>query len=273
MKNTSFTQKNINFGQYPIVVDIYSNPENSHSIILLAALGIAISKYEVLITALSQSGLNVIVADYPHCGRNTPPVSAKIDYGYADLLNDFIPQLEKLALELNQQVPILFGHSLGGHLATLYAQNHANKVIGVATGNIGLKNWDLKGKINILKAVTVINAMILKDGYFAGYKIAFGNKETKSLMRDWSKVIFTGNYAHIIGQENVVNNAALFVYLNGDDFAPMPSMLGLSGYFKKPQINTLDLTHKSKGNQHSAWIKQPDEVVETIREWIDGFTE
>ncbi|MCU4491177.1 hypothetical protein KTI63_01700 [Acinetobacter guillouiae] len=152
MKNTSFTQKNIDFGQYPIVVDIYSNPENTHSVILLAALGIAINKY-------------------------------------------------------------------------------------------------------------------------AGYKIAFGNKETKSLMRDWSKVIFTGNYAHISGQENVVNNAALFVYLNGDDFAPMSSMLGLSGYFKNPQINTLDLTHKTKGNQHSAWIKQPDEVVEIIIEWIDGFTE
>ena len=268
MKNTSFTQKNIDFGQYPIVVDIYSNPENTHSVILLAALGIAINKYEVLITALSQSGLNVIVADYPHCGRNTPPVSAKIDYGYADLLNDFIPQLEKLALELNQQVPILFGHSLGGHLATLYAQNHANKVIGVATGNIGLKNWDLKGKINILKAVTVINAMILKDGYFAGYKIAFGNRETKSLMRDWSKVVFTGNYKHIIEHEKVVNNDVLFIHLKGDDFAPMSSMLGLSRYFNHPKIETVDLSQQLKGNQHAVWIKQPNEVVKLIKAWL-----
>lgn len=268
MIGDNFTQKTIHFNQYPILVDIYSNPENKQTVILLAALGIAISKYEKLIALLVQNNLNVVVADYPHCGRNTPLVSANIDYNYTDLLNNFIPQLAKIAFDIHAQQPVLLGHSLGGHLATLYAQSHSNKVIGVATGNIGLKNWNLKGKINILKAVTVINAMILKDGYFAGYKISFGNRETKSLMRDWSKVIFTGNYQHIIGHEKVVNNDALFVYLNGDDFAPMSSMLGLSRYFKHPKIETLDLTKQLKGNQHAVWIKQPDEVVKLIKEWI-----
>ena len=268
MINHTFTQKTIHFNQFPILVDIYSNPENKQTVILLAALGIAINKYEKLISSLVQNNLNVVVADYPNCGRNMPLVSANIDYNYADLLNIFIPQLEEIAFDINAQQPILFGHSLGGHLATLYAQNHANKVIGVATGNIGFKNWNLKGKINILKAVTVINAMILKDGYFAGYKISFGNRETKSLMRDWSKVIFTGNYQHIIGHEKVVNNAALFVYLKGDDFAPMSSMLGLTRYFKDAKIETVDLSQQLKGNQHAVWIKQPDEVVRVIKEWI-----
>lgn len=142
-------------------------------------------------------------------------------------------------------------------------------MIGIVTGNIGFKNWDLKGKFNILKAVTVINTMILKDGYFAGYKISFGNRETKSLMRDWSKVVFTGHYRHIIGLENIVKNDALFISLLGDDFAPMRSMLGLSCYFKHPQIETLDLTRELKGNQHAVWIKQPNEVVKLIQEWLN----
>lgn len=268
MLNHTFTQQTIHFNQQPILADIHSNPENKQTVVLLAALGVAINKYEKLILSLTQHNFNVVVADYPNCGRNMPLVSANIDYNYADLLNDFIPQLEQIAFDLNTQTPVLFGHSLGGHLATLYAQNHANKVIGVATGNIGLKNWDLKGKINILKAVSVINAMILKDGYFAGYKISFGNRETKSLMRDWSKVIFTGNYQHIIGHEKVVNNDALFVYLKGDDFAPMSSMLGLSRYFKHPKIKTVDLSQQLKGNQHAVWIKQPDEVVRVIKDWV-----
>lgn len=153
-------------------------------------------------------------------------------------------------------------------MATLYAQRHHNKVIGIATGNIGLKNWNLKGKLNILKATTVINAMILKDGYFAGYKIAFGNRETKTLMRDWSKVVFTGNYKHIVSSERIVGNDALFIHLQGDDFAPMSSMLGLSRYFKNLQIDTLDLTQELKGNQHAVWIKQPEKVVSTILEWL-----
>lgn len=270
MTNTALIQKTIYFGQYPILVDIHSHSENNHHIILLAALGVAMSKYEKLISALTQNGFNVISADYPGCGRNLPAVSANFDYSYADLLNDFIPQLEHVALEINGQRPILFGHSLGGHLATLYAQSHKNRVIGVATGNIGFKNWDLKGKINIIKATTVINALILKDGYLAGHKIGFGHTEAKSLMRDWSKTVFTGNYKHVIGHEKIVDNDALFLYLTGDDFAPMSSMLGLSRYFRHPQIEILDLTQQLKGNQHSAWIKQPEEVVKLIKDWINN---
>ncbi|RZG84083.1 alpha/beta fold hydrolase [Acinetobacter sp. WCHAc060033] len=269
MSHSTLTQKTIHFGQYPIVVDILSHHENQHTLIILPALGVSINKYEKLTALLAENGFNVVIADYPHCGRNQPLVSKGIDYGYAELLNDFIPQLEQLAIEINGLRLILFGHSLGGHLATLYAQSHENKIIGVATGNIGLKNWDFKGKLNILKATTVINAMILKDGYFAGYKIAFGNRETKTLMRDWSKVVFSGNYKHIIGAEKVVENDALFIYLQGDDFAPMNSMLGLSGYFKQPKIETLDLTQHVKGNQHSAWLKQPEKIVELIKTWLN----
>ena len=270
MSHSTLTQKTIHFGQYPIVVDILSHHENQHTLIILPALGVSINKYEKLTALLAENGFNVVIADYPHCGRNQPLVSKGIDYGYAELLNDFIPQLEQLAIEINGLRPILFGHSLGGHLATLYAQHHDNKVIGIATGNIGLNNWDFKGKFNILKATAVINAMILKDGFFAGYKIAFGNRETKTLMQDWSKVVFSGNYKHVINSEKIVENDALFIYLQGDDFAPMSSMLGLSGYFKQPKIKTLDLTQHVKGNQHSAWLKQPDDVVKLIKKWVEN---
>ena len=268
MTNTTFSQINFQFGQFPIVVDVHNHSENKHTLIILPALGVSIDKYAKLVSKLVDNSFNVIIADYPNCGRNQPLVNSDIDYGYSELLNNYIPQLEKISLKITSQKPILLGHSLGGHLATLYAQLHDNKVIGIATGNIGFKNWNLKGKLNILKATTVINAMILKDGYFAGYKIAFRNKETKTLMRDWSKVVFTGNYRHIIRSERIVGNDALFICLQGDDFAPMSSMLGLCRYFRNPQIETLDLTQTIKGNQHAVWIKKPDQVVSTILEWL-----
>lgn len=268
MNYDNLTQANIHFNQHSITVDVYSNPNNQNTILLLPALGITVQKYEKLIRALVDHHFNIITADYPHCGRNMPLVTAKIDYGYADLLKDFIPQLEQVSIKTTGQQPILLGHSLGGHLATLYAQTHPVKVIAIATGNIGLKYWDLKGKFNILKAVTMINAMILKDGYFAGYKIAFGNREAKSLMRDWSKVIFTGKYQHIQNYQTKSEHSALFISLKDDDFAPMSSMLGLSQYFANPMVKTLDLTESVKGNQHSAWIKQPDEIILLILEWV-----
>ena len=201
--------------------------------------------------------------------KTTPAERSKALNKIADLIDEFIPQLHKIAKGNAAKKIILFGHSLGGHLATLYSQHHQIITIGIATGNIGLRYWDLKGKINILKAATVFNVMILKDGFLAGYKVGFGNKEAKSLMRDWSKTIFTGNYKHISGKnESVSSNQALFIQLKNDHFAPLPSTLGLSKYFTNPDIITLDLTSDIQGNQHSAWIKQPELIVTTIKNWL-----
>ncbi|OTG67657.1 alpha/beta fold hydrolase [Acinetobacter silvestris] len=267
--NENFFQRNLHFYQSDaIAVDIYHQPDNKTNIILLPALGVAIDKYDALIQALIQQNFNVITADYPGCGRNTPTVSAEFDYGYADLLGYFIPQLVQISKDLINQKPIILGHSLGGHLATLYAQYEDVDVIGIATGNIGFLNWNLKGKFNILKAVITFNAMILKDGFLAGYKIGFGNKEAKTLMQDWSKTVLTGHYRHIIADETISENSALFIQFKNDDFAPFTSTLALSRYFKHPQIEILDLTALTKGNQHSAWIKQPKQVVARIQEWI-----
>ncbi|MDM1757116.1 MULTISPECIES: alpha/beta fold hydrolase [unclassified Acinetobacter] len=267
--NKTILQKQLTFPQSDqILVDIYKIAQQQHVIIVLPALGVAIQKYEPLIQHLIEQGFNVIAADYPGCGRNTPSVSATFDFGYADLLGYFIPQLVNIALELSPQIPILLGHSLGGHLATLYAQHHVIKVIGIATGNIGLKYWDYKGKFNILKAAVIFNAMILKDGYLEGYKVGFGNKEAKTLMHDWSKVIFTGNYRHILPKESLSKNPALFIQFKQDDFAPMSSTLGLSRYFYTPKVQQLDLTQSLKGHQHSVWLKQPKAVVELIRSFI-----
>lgn len=271
MMNKTYLQRHITFPQSnPILVDVYQIPQQQHTVIILPALGIAIQKYERLIQHLLEQGLNVVAADYPGCGRNTPQVSATFDFGYADLLGYFIPQLVQIAKELSSQSPVLLGHSLGGHLATLYAQHHWVKVIGIATGNIGLTHWNMKGKINILKAAAIFNSMILKDGYLAGHKVGFGQKEAKTLIRDWSKVIFTGNYRHILAEETLSENEALFIQFIGDDFAPMSSTLGLSHYFKNPHILQLDLSQTLKGNQHSVWLKQPEEVVNIIKQFISS---
>lgn len=267
--NKTYLQRHIKFPQSDnILVDVYQIPHQQQVIIVLPALGVPLQKYATLIQGLVQRGFNVIAADYPGCGRNTPQVSANFDFGYADLLGYFIPQLIHIANELSTQTPILLGHSLGGHLATLYAQHHLVKVIGIATGNIGLRYWNLKGKLNILKAATVFNAMILKDGYLAGDQVGFGQKEAKTLMCDWSKVIFTGNYRHILQDETLSQRPALFIQLVQDDFAPMSSTLGLSRYFKNAQVKQLDLTADLKGNQHAIWLKQPEKVIELVHDFI-----
>ena len=176
----------------------------------------------------------------------------------------------QLAQEINQNTPILLGHSLGGHLATLYSQQHQIRVIGIATGNIGLQYWDFKDKVKILQAVTVFGLFIHLYGYLPGYKIGFGHKEAKGLIQDWCKIALTGKYEHITGQpEHASQNLALFIQLIGDEWAPMSSLKGLSQYFSTAQIKQFDLRSSVHGNQHSAWIKQPTLVIQCICQWIN----
>ena len=263
------TQKRIHFPESDdICVELNIVDQNAKTLIILPAIGVEIAKYQKLISGLNNNGLNTIAADYPGCGKNTPKVSRSFNYSYHDLLEYFIPQLIQFTSHMNQDNVILFGHSLGGHLATLYSQQHNVQVIGIATGNIGLHYWDLKGKVQILQAISLFTMLTKIYGYLPGDKVGFGHKEAKSLIQDWCKTGLTGKYTHILKSMQISNNAALFIQMKGDQWAPMSSLLGLSQYFSHPQIEQLDLRSNLKGNQHSVWIKQPETVIHTIQKWL-----
>ncbi|MCU4415044.1 alpha/beta fold hydrolase [Acinetobacter sp. WU_MDCI_Axc73] len=266
-----YIQKMIQFPQSDeITVEVNITNQHSKTIIILPAIGVEIGKYQKLIRGLNTNGFNTIAADYPGCGRNTPKVSRHFDYGYRDLLQDFIPQLIKLAPQPHSQPNlVLLGHSLGGHLATLYSQQHEVAVIGIATGNIGLNYWDVKGKIQILKAISVFNLLIQIYGYLPGNKVGFGNKEAKSLIQDWCKTGLTGTYDHILKPTHVSDNSALFLQMQGDQWAPMSSLMGLTQYYSHPQIKQVDLRGYISGNQHSVWIKQPEQIIDVIQNWLN----
>lgn len=276
----TITQSLIHFKGHPITVDLYLNPfhhANRHqqqvktprTVIILPALGVAIAKYELVIQELLKRGYSVIAADYPGCGRNRPTVSKDFNYGYAQLLADFIPLLIQIVKVERLPDPILFGHSLGGHLATLYSQRDYVPMVGVATGNLGVQYWNLGGKFKLLKAYAAVNLMLMKDDYFKGYKVGLGHIEAKKLMRDWAKFVLTGNFKHIILEERLSKNAALFFQLKKDYYAPMSSVRGLSRYFESPTVMSLDLTNHTKGHQHSAWMKAPAEIVQHMTLWLN----
>ena len=129
---------------YTIKVNKISPVDQDHNLtfILLPAIGIPIKKYENFIIGLRNIGYSVVYADYPCCGENFPHITKHHDYDYADLLQYFIPNLIK---HCDTQNFILLGHSLGGHLASLYALENGTPIVVVASGNIHYKHWDVKG--------------------------------------------------------------------------------------------------------------------------------
>ena len=144
---------------YPVKTHI-DRPSDSQennlniTLVLMTAIGVPRRKYGTLIEGLTKKGFTVVSADYPCCGENLPHIKRGVDYSYRDLVVGFIPKLIDIAKEATPDSKIiLFGHSLGAHIATLYSATTDFPMIGVATGNIHYKNWKGLGQLNILTAI------------------------------------------------------------------------------------------------------------------------
>ncbi|OCQ51464.1 Alpha/beta hydrolase family protein [Photorhabdus australis subsp. thailandensis] len=249
--------------------EIYQGDGNGRVVVLLPAIGVEIRKYETLIEQLVKEGFQVVTSEIPGYGNSQPKPSRENDYNYSDLLRDYLPAMLDKAIELNaKEIPIIFGHSLGGHIATLFAcsTDRSFSLFCVATGNVGYKNWQGMGQIQIITAAVVFNILTALYGYLPGKKIGFGIREAKGLMRDWSRTVCTGNYYHVSAYKGKKNNnlsKAVYICFKGDNWAPLKSSQELARLIPHSEVS--EITMDIKGNPHSAWIKQPGEIIKIMK--------
>lgn len=240
--------------------------------ILLPALGVAARKYEAFALGLVAAGNQVLVADWPGQGESTPRPNRRLGYGYRDLVEEFVPSLLAAAREhFPDGRLVLVGHSLGGHIATLFAAAHPEAevtVVGVACGNIHYRHWQGRHRLLTPSVALVFNLLTSLFGYLPGKSIGFGGHEARSLMRDWGRVAFSGNFDHLgIRLVHPASNPtpSLFIGLEGDPFAPEASTLGLAALIQsRPSVRMLTSPRPASENPHSAWLRAPASVVEAI---------
>ena len=262
---------------YPVKTHI-DRPSDSQennlniTLVLMTAIGVPRRKYGTLIEGLTKKGFTVVSADYPCCGENLPHIKRGVDYSYRDLVVGFIPKLIDIAKEATPDSKIiLFGHSLGAHIATLYSATTDFPMIGVATGNIHYKNWKGLGQLNILTAIAAFELLIRVYGYLPGYKIGFGHREAKTLMKDWLHTAKTGRYDFMKTSLNTGLGRGFFINIVGDDFAPYASTKGLADLCEVSRLNKVHIDPSLKGNPHGVWLKSPDEIIDEVYKNIDFF--
>lgn len=251
--------------QYSVQITVYGSQNAHTSAVLLPALGVPMAKYQRVIEGLCAAGFEVICADYPCCGANRPRVGRAVNYDYADLIADFIPPLLACATGPNA---VLIGHSLGGHLAALYSTLHPINVIGVATGNIHYQNWQGWARYRIWVFAVLLRLLTWVYGYYPGYKLGFGNRETRGLMQNWSHSVWTGRFDYFAKNIQPSTAAGCFIHIEGDDFAPLLSAQKLAALFLQPKISSVALAPNTRGNVHSAWLKAPAPVLAAIVQWL-----
>lgn len=250
----------------------FPDQDVQHIAILLPAIGITIDKYQKLIALLNQANIAIITADYPGYAKNLPKVDRHHSYGYADLIEQFIPALVADAKQFAMsKTPTFIGHSLGAHIATLYAQHHPCNVIGIATGNIFYKHWQGKARYKMLATAYTFRLLVNTLGYLPGDKIGFGKREAKGLINDFASIVIRGNYRHIVADYHKSNAANLFLQIQGDQWAPMTSIVALTNLYHYPHVEQIKLPTDIKGNPHSVWLKAPEIVISKISQFLNNI--
>ena len=256
----------------------YAARAPQRALLLLPALGIQAKLYHKLALALSNLGTCVVLMEQRGHGHSPYRASYQQRWGMDDLLNVDVPAAFSVLQSRYPGLPCYVGgHSLGGHLATLYAGQASTQIKGVfhiATGFPYRKVFDggQARMLGVLAALIPLFSWV--PGFFPGNLIGFGGRESSRLMRHWRHWALTGKF-DIAGNNGPAEAVANFtgpvisLVIDKDDYVTDAAIQHALSPFARNEISRKHLGSAEQGEYlgHFNWAKQPDGVVAALGAW------
>ena len=268
----------LQFRGFQVPLTIHPQPVQGPLALVLPALGVPASKYSQLLGALGERGYHTAICEMPGTGESRPRPARGTDYGYSDLVFEWIPLvLQTLQRETGQMPALLLGHSIGGQIATLAARARLtgdSRVISVAAGHLDSRSWRGLKRAAVVGAALTALASTRILGYFPGSQLRFGGREAATLMRDWGHGIIRGRFPPEYRIDKLPATAptatsgqSLHLSISGDPFAPVNATRRLAGLVGG-EVREIAPSYPT-GNPHLSWIRSPAPVVDEILAWIE----
>jgi len=245
-------------------------------LICMPALGVAAKFYEALASPILHEGWRFVTADLRGNGLSAVRVRRGVSFGYREMVTFDWPAVVEKAKELFPGAPVyLLGHSLGGQLSALYAAANpgvASGLILVAAPSVHWRGWDFPLSLCVLAGTQAACALAKVLGYFPGRRIGFGGTEARGVICDWARQARTGRYEpagsslKVEGLLGEMEIPVLAFSFEGDLLSPERAVAGLLAKMPRARITHVNLAGEDL--DHFRWVKRPDSIVETIREWL-----
>ncbi|WP_170110573.1 alpha/beta hydrolase family protein [Flavilitoribacter nigricans] len=268
-------------------VRAFTNPQRPHAdvVLLLPAMGTTAAYYSPFAEALVEAGYHVVTADWRGKGLSIIRAGRNADFGYREILHyDFPALFDCVRSEFPKNEIIVYGHSLGGQLGSIYLAAHPEEqVTGLVqhfSCHCHYKNWDYQSWKMYLwfKTFPWIARLF---GYFPGEQVGFARREARTFMRDWGYSGTKGKY-HPKGTwqaydslGHLLTTPILSFSLEGDQLAPRRGAEHLFGLFPNARVTHRHLPADSgerKPYSHFNWVHQPSLFIQQMKEWRGSYT-
>lgn len=263
-------------------VRAFTNEEQPDAtvILILPAMGTTAAYYTPFAEALVEAGYHAVTADWRGKGLSILRAGRNTDFGYREILQyDFPVLFDTIRQEFPESQIVLYGHSLGGQLGSLYLAVHPEvRVSGIVqhfSCHCHYQNWDAqKWKMYLWFKLFPWIARLL--GYFPGEKIGFARREARTFMRDWGYSGIRGKY-HPRGLWQDYDSLGhqldipiLSFSLEGDQLAPRKAAAHLYSLFTNAPVHHDHLpagAGERKPYSHFNWVHQPAYFIQKLQAW------
>ncbi|WP_262695480.1 alpha/beta hydrolase family protein [Kordiimonas aquimaris] len=250
------------------------------SCILMPALGVPAKFYRKLAQGLADGGVTTVVVEQRGNGESSYRAGDGSVFSLTEYLRTDITAAHDWLRQYVEGVPsYIGGHSLGGHVASMFAARHPNEFSGIIHFACGMPypaDFSLLGKMMIKIYAGLVPVSARFFGYFPGQKLGFAGSEYTGLMEDWRQWTQRGTY-DIDGFKGTEQQMATYsgrmlsIAIANDNMMTMRAIKRACAPFDNAKITSLILGPKEQGDflGHINWARKPNGAVSAVLEWLD----
>ncbi len=259
----------------------YPASQPRYAALLLPALGIQAKLYRTLASELASQGCSVALLEQRGHGLSKVRAGYRQRYSMVDTLEQDIPAALNWLSSQHPQAPLLMGgHSLGGHLSTIYAGQHPTQLAGIvhlACGFPYYRDFAAKEQRLLRFLCTIMPLFSLLPGYYPGDLVGFGGRESMAMMKQWRQWAMSGSF-DFDGHTGMAEAVARFtgpvmsVSFEQDNFSTKAAVDRALSPFTNAAVQRAVLGREEQGDYlgHTAWAKRPEGVSKIISQWLQS---